>query len=71
VVLVTVFTANLSAFLIGSSSEDDNQDTRKLNQKSELTLQDVMKRLDRIERMLQDQKNKRKRSDLTSFTLYL
>ncbi len=56
VVLVTVFTANLSAFLIGSSSEDDDQDSKKLNQPSEVTLQDVMKRLDRIERMLQDQK---------------
>jgi voltage-gated potassium channel len=56
VVLVTVFTANLSAFLIGSSSEDDSHDAKKLNQETEVTLQEVMKRLDRIERMLEDQK---------------
>lgn len=56
VVLVTVFTANLSAFLIGSSSEDEGQDAKNLNQESKVTLQDVMKRLDRIERMLEDQK---------------
>ena len=56
VVLVTVFTANLSAFLIGSNSEDDNQPEEKSNQDSEVTLQDVMKRLDRIERMLEEQK---------------
>jgi len=56
VVLVTVFTANLSAFLIGSNSEDDDQDPKNFNQESEVSLQDVMKRLDRIERMLEDQK---------------
>lgn len=56
VVLVTVFTANLSAFLIGSNSEDEGQDAKNLNQESKVTLQDVMKRLDRIERMLEDQK---------------
>jgi voltage-gated potassium channel len=56
VVLVTVFTANLSAFLIGSSAEDNDQDSTKLSQESEVTLHDVMKRLDRIERMLEEQK---------------
>jgi voltage-gated potassium channel len=56
VVLVTVFTANLSAFLIGSSSEADNQVAENLNYESEVSLQDVMKRLDRIERMLKEQK---------------
>jgi hypothetical protein len=54
--LVTVFTANLSAFLIGSSSEADNQVAENLNYESEVSLQDVMKRLDRIERMLKEQK---------------
>jgi hypothetical protein len=52
---VTVFTANLSAFLIGSGTEQ-NPDTKKTSEASEITLQDLMKRLEHIEKMLEDQK---------------
>lgn len=55
VVLVTVFTANLSAFLIGTNAEDEEEKIVS-NQPKEATLQDVMARLDRIERMLEEQK---------------
>jgi voltage-gated potassium channel len=55
IVLVTVFTANLSAFLIGSGTEQ-NPDTKKTSEASEITLQDLMKRLEHIEKMLEDQK---------------
>ena len=55
VVLVTVFTANLSAFLIGSNAEDRDEEVAS-NEPKEATLQDVMKRLDRIERLLEEKK---------------
>jgi voltage-gated potassium channel len=56
VVLVTVFTANLSAFLIGSNAEDEDQEARSNAKEAEASLQDVIKRLDRIERLLEEQK---------------
>jgi voltage-gated potassium channel len=55
IVLVTVFTANLSAFLIGSSTEQ-NPDTKENSEVTEVTLQDVMKRLEHIEKMLEEQR---------------
>lgn len=56
VVLVTVFTASLSALLIGTTSEDSQKNANKLAAEREVTLQDLMQRLDRIERMLEEQK---------------
>ena len=50
--LVTLFTANLSAFLIGSSQDENDQE----NKEAEVTLQDLMKRLDQIERKLEELK---------------
>jgi len=57
VVLVTVFTANLSAFLIGSNSEQETKEIEKLNKEPKASLQDVMTRLERIERLLNERKN--------------
>jgi voltage-gated potassium channel len=56
VVLVTLFTANLSVFLIGSSSENNEKKDEKEEVKSDENLHEIVKRLDRIERMLEEQK---------------
>jgi voltage-gated potassium channel len=56
VVLATVFTANLSVFLIGSRTEKNDQKEKKEEAKSDENLQEIMKRLDHIERMLDEQK---------------
>ena len=55
VVLVTLLTANLSVFLIGSSVAQDEQKEKKEDGESVVNLQEIVKRLDRIERMLKEQ----------------
>ena len=52
-VLVTVFTANLSAFLIGGDMGKTTRGVRKVDKESEETLHEIMNRLDRIERLLE------------------
>lgn len=54
VVLVTVFTANLSAFLIGDDVKKVGRETQKTDQASEADMQEIMTRLDRIERLLEE-----------------
>jgi voltage-gated potassium channel len=52
VVLISLFTANLSAYLIGSEVEK----VEKEEKEADLLLRDVVARLDRVERLLEDQK---------------
>jgi voltage-gated potassium channel len=56
IVLVTVFTANLSAFLIGGNVEKVEREVEKEERESETGMQEIMARLDRIERMLEEQR---------------
>jgi voltage-gated potassium channel len=56
IVLVTVFTANLSALLIGGNVDKVEQEVEKDERESETSMQEIMARLDRIERLLEEQK---------------
>ena len=58
VVLVTVFTANLSALLIGGDVRKVEREVEKEEQLSEANLNEVMARLDRIERLLEEQQKR-------------
>lgn len=57
VVLLTMFTASLSAFLIGGERGQTTRGTRKTDKLSEANVNEVMARLDRIERLLEERKN--------------
>jgi voltage-gated potassium channel len=57
IVLVTVFTANLSALLIGGDRGKVDRGVRKEDRELEVTMQEMMSRLDRIEQLLNKQKN--------------
>ncbi len=56
VVLATVFTANLSAFLIGSDVGKVTRDVEKVDQDAEAGIQEIMARLDRIEQLLEEKR---------------
>jgi voltage-gated potassium channel len=56
IVLATVFTANLSALLIGGNVDKVEQEVEKEERESETGMQAIMARLDRIERLLEEQK---------------
>jgi len=58
VVLVTVFTANLSALLIGGDVQKIEREVEKDEHESEAGLREVMARLDRIERLLEEQQKR-------------
>ncbi len=58
VVLVTVFTANLSALLIGGDVQKVEREVEKEELSAESNLQEIMTRLDRIERMLEERQNR-------------
>lgn len=61
VVLVTVFTANLSAMLIGGDVEKVEREVEKVEKDeriSEASMQEVMTRLERIERLLEEQQKR-------------
>ncbi len=57
VVLTTVFTANLSAFLIDSRAEDTTRNAKKAGNQNDACMQEMMARLDRIERLLAEKKD--------------
>jgi voltage-gated potassium channel len=54
VVLVTVLTASLSAFLIGGAAGKVTRGVRKFDKESETSMQEILARLDRIEQLLED-----------------
>lgn len=56
IVLVTVLTANLSALLIGGNRGKAERGVRKEDRELEMTMQEMMSRLERIERLLEKQK---------------
>lgn len=58
IVLVTVFTANLSAFLIGGDRNRVKRGSRKEDRELESNLQEIMLRLDRIENLLGEKSKK-------------
>lgn len=58
IVLVTVFTASLSALLIGGERSQTGRGVRKEDRAMESNLHEVMERLDRIEKLLDKQNNK-------------
>lgn len=58
VVLVTLFTANLSAFLIGGDAGKVTRGARKVDKDVGVTLQEIMTRLDRIEQLLEDKQKR-------------
>lgn len=58
VVLVTVFTANLSAFLIGGDVKKVEREVEKEEYVSEQKLQEINARLERIERLLEEQQKR-------------
>lgn len=55
VVLISLFTANLSAYLIGSEVEK----VEKEEKQADALLRDVVARLDRVERMLEEQQKRK------------
>jgi voltage-gated potassium channel len=58
VVLVTVFTASLSVFLIGGATGKVTRGVRKVDKESEISMQEIMTRLDRIEQLLEDKQKR-------------
>ena len=56
-VLATVFTANLSAFLIGSDVGKVTRDVEKVDKDAEAGIQEIMARLDRIEQLLEEKRH--------------
>lgn len=59
IVLVTVFTASLSALLIGSQVDQVEHKVEDEERESETGMQEIMARLDRIERLLEQQQKPR------------
>jgi len=57
VILTTVFTANLSAFLIGSDVGKVTRDVEKVDKDAEAGIQEIMARLDRIEQLLEEKRH--------------
>jgi len=58
VVLVTVLTASLSAFLIGGAGGKVTRGVRKVDKDSEVNMQEIITRLDRIEHLLEDKQKR-------------
>ncbi len=72
VVLISLFTANLSAYLIGSEVgkvEKEVANVEKGEQASDLLLQEVLVRLTRVEALLQQQSSPQKSSKVESDSL--